>query len=283
MLSEYGESITARAAIPFGTGQARASARINSRRRGTRSNEIARRPRARATSPIVPEPAIGSTTSSPGREYRRTRFPAHRAGVTPLNDASPARGCPSACVGKSQHVDGSRSVRPSMGQAQGGTEERVCTEARAMASPSPAWVINADGRGGWVKVKICLGPGESRGEEPTDVQEPGVRMPTVPDVQGRTGVRETQRLDDGIAFEPGVDVRRVKHVSASGRILDRNRERWDLFGAVRSDPGRPAVSPMDDDLSGAHRTDSAGGLERGPASSERRHFDFISEERVHER
>src|SRR2546430_15121119 len=283
MLSEYGESITARAAIPFGTGQARASARINSRRRGTRSNEIARRPRARATSPIVPEPDIGSITSWPGREYRRTRFPAHRAGVTPLNDASPARGCPSACVGKSQHVDASRSVRPSIAQAPGGTEEPMYTEARAMASPSPVWVINADGRGGWVKVKICLGPGESRGEEPTDVCEPGVRMLTVPDVQGRAGVRETQRLGDGIASKPGVDVRRVKHVSASRRILDRNRECGNFFGAVRSDPGGPTVSPVDDDLSGTHRTDSAGGLARGPASSPRRHFDLVPEERVHER
>src|SRR5438105_13439757 len=101
-------------------------------------------------------------------------------------------------------------------------------------------------------------------------------MPTVPDVKGRTGVRETQRLRDGIAFEPRVDVRRVKHVSASRRILDRNRERGDLFDAVWSDPGRPAVSPVHDDLSGAHRADAAGGLERGPASSERGHFGLIS-------
>jgi len=108
-------------------------------------------------------------------------------------------------------------------------------------------------------------------------------MPTVPDMQGRTGVRETQRLGDGIASEPGVDVRRVKHVSASRRILDRNREGGDLFDAVRRDPGGPTVSPVDDDLSGAHRTDPAGGLERGSVSSERRHFDLISEERVHER
>src|SRR5438309_1442272 len=170
-----------------------------------------------------------------------------------------------------------------MTHAPGGTEECVCTEAKAMASPSPAWVIKSDGRGGWVKVKICLGPGESRGEEPTDVREPGVRMPTVPDMQGRAGVRETQRLGDGIASESRIDVRRVKHVSASRRILNRNRERGDLFDAVRSDPGRPAVSPVHDDLSGAHRTDAAAGLERGPASSERRHFDLISEERVHER
>jgi len=169
MLSEYGESITASAATPSGKGQARASARSTSRRRGTRSNEMARRPRARATSPIVPEPAIGSTTSWPGREYRRTRLPAHRAGVTPLNDASPAHGCPSDCVGKSQHVDASRSVRPSMAHAPGGTEERACSEARAMAASCPASVINRDGRGGWVKVKICLGPCESRGEEPADV------------------------------------------------------------------------------------------------------------------
>src|SRR2546423_13339082 len=95
-------------------------------------------------------------------------------------------------------------------------------------------------------------------------------MPTVLDMQGRTGVRETHRLGDGIAFEPGVDVRRVKHVSASCRILDRNREGGDLFDAVRSDPGRPAVSPVDDDLSGAHRTDAAGGPEPGPGPSPRR-------------
>src|SRR3989440_5829634 len=107
-----------------------------------------------------------------------------------------------------------------MAQAPGGTEERACTEARAMASPSPAWVINADGRGGWVKVKLCLGPCESRGEDPTDVREPGVRMPTVPDMQGRTGVRETQRLGDGIAFEPRVDVRRVFFFQAEDGIRD---------------------------------------------------------------
>src|SRR5713101_68708 len=80
--------MTARAAIPSGSGHARASARKMSRRLGTRSNETARRPRARATSPIVPELAIGSTTIWLGREYRRTRLAAHPAGVTPLNDAS---------------------------------------------------------------------------------------------------------------------------------------------------------------------------------------------------
>src|SRR5207302_31305 len=96
-----------------------------------------------------------------------------------------------------ESITASAAVSSGRGQAPGGTEERVCTEARAMASPSPAWGINADGRGGWVKVKICLGPCESRGEEATDVREPGVRMPTVPDMQGRTGVRETQRFGDG--------------------------------------------------------------------------------------
>src|SRR3989475_6258599 len=161
MLSEYGESITARAAIPFGTGQARAPATISPRRCDTGSKEMARRPRAGATSPIVPEPDIGSITSWPGREYRRTRFPAHRAGVTPLNDASPARGCPSDCVGKSQQVDASRSVRPSMAHAPGGTEERGCAEARAIFALRTALVINADRRGGWVNGKIYLGPRES--------------------------------------------------------------------------------------------------------------------------
>src|SRR5437879_10492762 len=129
-----------------------------------------------------------------------------------------------------------------MAQAPGGTEERVCTEARAMASPSPAWVINADGRGRWVKVKICLGPGESRGEEPTDVCETGVRMPTVPDMQGRTGVRETQRFGDGIASESRGDVRRVRDVYASGRSLDRHRAGGDISDAYRTAPRRAAVT-----------------------------------------
>src|SRR5207237_8230100 len=83
-------------------------------------------------------------------------------------------------------------------------------------------------------------------------------MPTVPDMQGRTGVRETQRLGDGIASEPGVDVRRVKHVSASRRILDRNREGGDLFDAVRRDQCGPTVLPLEDELSSSHHTDHEG-------------------------
>jgi hypothetical protein len=73
--------------------------------------------------PIVPEPAIGSTTSWPAFVYRRTRFTAQRAGVTPLNAASPASISRSDCVGKSQQVYASRSVRPSMAQASGETGE----------------------------------------------------------------------------------------------------------------------------------------------------------------
>src|SRR5439155_10899225 len=42
----------------------------------------------------------------------RTKFSAHRAGVTPLKVASPAFEWPSDWVGKSQQVDASRSVRP---------------------------------------------------------------------------------------------------------------------------------------------------------------------------
>src|SRR6266571_760187 len=134
MLSEYGESITASAAVSSGRGQARASARRISARRGERSREIARRPRVRATSPIVPEPAIGSTTSSPGRLYRRTRFSAHRAGVTPLNEASPAPGWPSDWLEKSQHVYASRSVRPSMAHASGSRDGCAGDEERATTS-----------------------------------------------------------------------------------------------------------------------------------------------------
>src|SRR5712691_6626743 len=92
-------------------------------RRGARSKDTTRRPRARATSPIVPDPAIGSTTSSPGPVYRRTRFAAQPAGVTPLKEASPASGWPADWEGKSQDVYASRSLRPSIAHASDGTGE----------------------------------------------------------------------------------------------------------------------------------------------------------------
>src|SRR5207245_10419997 len=101
-------------------------------RRDTRSNETARRPRARATSPIVPDPAIGSTTRSPGLEYRRTKFAAQPAGVTPLNDASPASGWPAACDGKSHDVSAYRSVRPSISHASAGTTDCAGEAVSAM-------------------------------------------------------------------------------------------------------------------------------------------------------
>src|SRR5439155_4891846 len=131
-LSEYGESITARAAVCAAMGHDRASARRMSGRRGARSNETTRRPRARATSPIVPDPAIGSTTSSPGPEYRRTRFAAQPAGVTPLNEASPASGWPADWEGKSHVVYASRSVRPSIAHASAGTGDGGCEEVGAI-------------------------------------------------------------------------------------------------------------------------------------------------------
>src|ERR1700704_6452549 len=108
-------------------------------------------------------------------------------------------------------------------------------------------------------------------------------MSTILDMQSRTGVGETERLSDGVPGEASVDVRCVEHVPASRRILDRDGEGRDLFDAVRRDPGGPMVSPVDHDLTGAHRTDPTGGLESGTVSSERRHFDLIPEERVHER
>src|SRR6266581_8930062 len=58
-------------------------------------------------------------------------FSAHRAGVTPLNVASPAPGWPSDWLGKSQHVYASRSVRPSMAHASGSRDGRAGDEARA--------------------------------------------------------------------------------------------------------------------------------------------------------
>src|SRR2546426_4464696 len=97
-------------------------------RRGARSNETTRRPKARATSPIVPDPAIGSTTSSPGPVYRRTRFAAQPAGVTPLNEAAPASGWPADWDGKSHVVYASRSVRPSIAHASAGAGRGGCGE-----------------------------------------------------------------------------------------------------------------------------------------------------------
>src|SRR6266700_3134219 len=58
-------------------------------------------------------------------------FSAHRAGVTPLNEASPAPGWPSDWLGKSQHVYASRSVRPSMAHASGSRDGCAGDEARA--------------------------------------------------------------------------------------------------------------------------------------------------------
>src|SRR5437879_13706053 len=89
MLSEYGESTTASEAAFARRGHSLASARNTLRYRGARSNDTARRPSEQATAPIVPDPAIGSTTSSPGRVYRRTRFETHRPGLTSLNDGAP--------------------------------------------------------------------------------------------------------------------------------------------------------------------------------------------------
>src|SRR5437879_11915348 len=105
MLSEYGESTTASEAAFARRGHSLASARNTLRYRGARSNDTARRPSEQATAPIVPDPAIGSTTSSPGRVYRRTRVETHRAGGEPLNDEAPASGGPADWVGKAQAED----------------------------------------------------------------------------------------------------------------------------------------------------------------------------------
>src|SRR2546427_126923 len=47
------------------------------------------------------------------------------AGVTPLKEASPASGWPADWEGKSHVVYASRSVRPSIAHASGGTEEEA--------------------------------------------------------------------------------------------------------------------------------------------------------------
>jgi hypothetical protein len=61
----------------------RLSARNTSGRGGAMSYPMARRPRLRATSRVVPPPQKGSTTRSSSRVYRWSRFHTIQAGVAP--------------------------------------------------------------------------------------------------------------------------------------------------------------------------------------------------------
>src|SRR5207245_433998 len=61
-----------------------------------------------------------------------TKSATQPAGVTPLNDASPASGWPAACDGKSHDVSAYRSVRPSISHASAGTTDCAGEAVSAM-------------------------------------------------------------------------------------------------------------------------------------------------------
>src|SRR5207247_3851465 len=92
-------------------------------------------------------------------------------------------------------------------------------------SPTMPSDINADRREGWVKVKIYLDLGGSRGQEAADVGDRGIWSTTVADMERRGGVREAQGPGHRIVEEPRVDVGGVEDDSATSGFLDGHGER----------------------------------------------------------
>src|SRR5947209_6448721 len=101
----------------------------------------------------------------------------------------------------------------------------------ARAKRSAPWIdgtppghMNGVRRGRYVKVKICLGKGESP-KEAADLCEGRVRPSSIPQVKGGGGIRELQRFADGGPRQFRVRIRCIEDVPASGRVVDRHIER----------------------------------------------------------
>src|SRR6266516_1448444 len=209
-------------------------------------------------------------------------FSAHRAGVTPLNEASPAPGWPSDWLGKSQHVYASRSVRPSMAHASGSRDGCAGDEARATTSTYVPVHMNRASGGRCAKVKICLGA-SGCAREPADRSVRRIRATPVSEVEGRGGVAEPKGVSKVGAAESRVYVRGVEDIAAARRVVDRHGERGRRTPAGPVHDGRAAVRLVDDDLVGPEGTQMVGGLARGRPAGDRAHLDLVSEERRHVR
>src|SRR3989442_7482145 len=151
-------------------------------------------------------------------------FDAQRGALRRLSDATPARGSPAACEGKSHDVKPPRSCRPSISHASAGTTDCAGEAVGAMVDGTPPGHMNGVRRGRYVKVKICLGKGESP-KEAADLCEGRVRPSSIPQVKGGGGIRELQRFADGGPRQFRVRIRCIEDVPASGRVVDRHIER----------------------------------------------------------
>src|SRR3989442_8360179 len=113
-------------------------------------------------------------------------FDAQRGALRRLSDATPARGSPAACEGKSHDVKPPRSCRPSISHASAGTTDCAGEAVGAMGDGTPPGHMNGVRRGRYVKVKICLGKGESP-KEAADLWEGRGRPASISPVEGRRG------------------------------------------------------------------------------------------------
>src|SRR2546427_13288428 len=91
--------------------------------------------------------------------------------------------------------------------------------------------MNGVRRGGYVKVKICLGRGESS-KEAAHLREGRVRPSSIPQVKGGGGIREAQRFANGWPGQFRVRIRCVEDVPASGRVVD-----WHIERGTPDEPG----------------------------------------------
>src|SRR5205809_7526141 len=108
--------------------------------------------------------------------------------------------------------------------------------------------MNGRARGRYVKVKICLGRGESP-EEPTNLQKGRIRPTTIPQVEGCRRVREPKPFLDGRLREFRIRVRRVEDVPAARWVVDWHIERRTRYDVGRCDGLGPPLQLMVCDIS----------------------------------
>src|SRR3989441_9655230 len=113
--------------------------------------------------------------------------------------------------------------------------------------------MNGVRRGRYVKVKICLGRGESS-KESADLREGRVRPSPIPQVKGGGGIREPQRFADREPRQLRERIRGVENVPASRRVVDRHIECGTPDDLGRRDDGGPPLALMNDDFGGPQRS-----------------------------
>src|SRR2546425_2252150 len=166
------------------------------------------------------------------------------------------------------------SPTPRRGQ---GTElaKRSAPSSDPMSPPH----MNGDRRGRCVKVKICLGSCEFP-EEPTNLWQRWIRLPTIPQMERRGRVREPKPFFDGRLREFRVRVGSVEDVPASRWVVDCHVERGTRDDAGRHDGGGPPVALVDHDFCGAERAKALSRLDRGLFSGDGTDLRLVPEKDV---